>query len=624
MKISFNKIHIHHFLSIDDATIDLKDKGYCLVIGINKNPKDAAKSNGSGKSSIWNAISYALVGETLNGLKTNLANLYFDDGCYVELEFEVDGNKYKVIRSKEDATLGTNLKIYINDEDRGGKGIRESQALLDQYLPDLTKELLGSVVILGQGLPQKFTSNSPSGRKEVLEHLSKSDFMIQDLKQRIDDRLTILNEELRKEEDDSLTLSTELQIYKQQLEANKEKLEKLTQQVGFDAIINSLNAELKENTPKLDEANKRHEELDAKIQELRNKIITEGEIKQERLEKVHGQYVKYSQDISNRKAVATSDRFKVEQELKTLQAITDVCPTCGQKIPNVIKPDTTQKETELVKYDKLCLELGKEFEDNEQDYRNTKSQINEMYFNAVKDIQANLDLLVEEDKIVKADAFTYSELIKSLESKLIVVQKDKENHDKDIANVENEIKTLDANITTSSTKLDEVIKSKTLTSNHISAVNKMNTLIKRDFRGVLLKNVIDYINTKAKEYCTKIFNSDSLEFLLSGNDLDIIFEGKDYENLSGGEKQRIDIIVQFAIRDMMSRYLGFSSNILVLDEITDALDSISCDKVINFITTELKDVESVFIVSHHATELQLPNDSTIIVEKNELGISEVK
>ena len=74
----------------------------------------------------------------------------------------------------------------------------------------------------------------------------------------------------------------------------------------------------------------------------------------------------------------------------------------------------------------------------------------------------------------------------------------------------------------------------------------------------------------------------------------------------------------------MSRYLGFSSNILVLDEITDALDSISCDKVINFITTELKDVESVFIVSHHATELQLPNDSTIIVEKNELGISEVK
>ena len=139
-----------------------------------------------------------------------------------------------------------------------------------------------------------------------------------------------------------------------------------------------------------------------------------------------------------------------------------------------------------------------------------------------------------------------------------------------------------------------------------------------------MKNVIDYINVKAKEYCSKIFNSNALDFVLDGNNLDIIFEGKDYENLSGGEKQRIDIIVQFAIRDMMSKYLGFSSNILVLDEITDALDSVSCDKVINFITDELKDVESVFIVSHHATELQLPTDSTIVIQKNELGVSEVK
>lgn len=101
MLIKFNSIHIHHFLSIDDATIDLCDRGYCLVRGVNKNPKDAAKSNGSGKSTIWNALSYALVGETLSGLKSNLANNYYNDGCYVEVEFEVDGHHYKIKRGIE-------------------------------------------------------------------------------------------------------------------------------------------------------------------------------------------------------------------------------------------------------------------------------------------------------------------------------------------------------------------------------------------------------------------------------------------------------------------------------------------------------------------------------------------
>jgi DNA repair exonuclease SbcCD ATPase subunit len=159
---------------------------------------------------------------------------------------------------------------------------------------------------------------------------------------------------------------------------------------------------------------------------------------------------------------------------------------------------------------------------------------------------------------------------------------------------------------------------------HISVVSQMNTLVKRDFRGFLLTNVIDFINSKSKEYCSKIFNTDDICFVLDGNAIDIRFCNKEYENLSGGEKQRVDLIVQFAIRDMMCTYLGFSSNILVLDEITDALDAISCDKVINFITTELSDIESVFIISHHSDELMLPSECEITVEKDENGVSKIK
>ena len=82
------------------------------------------------------------------------------------------------------------MKIIRNGEDVSGKGIRDSEKLLSEYLPDLTSSFLGSVIILGQGLPQRFSNNTPSGRKDVLEKLSKSDFMIEDLKQKVSDRKT--------------------------------------------------------------------------------------------------------------------------------------------------------------------------------------------------------------------------------------------------------------------------------------------------------------------------------------------------------------------------------------------------------------------------------------------------
>lgn len=56
MRLYFKKIKIHNFLSINDAEVQLDNRGYVLVKGMNNNPKDNAASNGSGKSTIFNAI----------------------------------------------------------------------------------------------------------------------------------------------------------------------------------------------------------------------------------------------------------------------------------------------------------------------------------------------------------------------------------------------------------------------------------------------------------------------------------------------------------------------------------------------------------------------------------------
>jgi len=624
MTIRFLKLHLHHFLSFDDSTIDLSNKGYCLVVGVNRNPKDAAKSNGSGKSTIWNALSYALVGETLSGLKTGLANNYFNDGCYVEVEFEVDGHNYKLTRSKDDDCLGTNLKIVIDGEDKSGKGIRESQALLDQYLPDLTGELIGSVIMLGQGLPQKFTSNSPSGRKEVLEHLSKSDFMIQDLKDRIDVRLTKLHDKSREIEDSLLSLSSKKTIYNEQLEHCNQKLEKLSENVDFDSLIAQLEEKTVQISDNLLKLGQENDKLTEEKDELNEKIAKEAELKQQRLDKIYNQYVEYNKEILDKKSNVSSDKQRLEKEIQVMKSVKDVCPLCGQKIPNVVKQDTSAKEQELAEITEVYDSVLREEQDNNEEYKKARVTVEEKFNTAVAEASNRLKEIAfamqGKTQLINSLTSTYN----STSSELTRLKAEKENHDKNLKEVQEEIEKLEkavSDIDINTNNLNEQAKD---VSRHTDAVNKMNTLIKRDFRGVLLSGIIDFINAKAKEYASKIFNSNNLEFILDGNNIDIMFENKDYDNLSGGEKQRVDLIVQFAIRDMMTRYLGFSSNILVLDEITDALDSVSCDKVINFITEELKDVESVFIISHHADELSLPEDCRIIIEKNELGVSGVK
>ena len=160
-------------------------------------------------------------------------------------------------------------------------------------------------------------------------------------------------------------------------------------------------------------------------------------------------------------------------------------------------------------------------------------------------------------------------------------------------------------------------------SKHISVINQLNTLVKRDFRGYLLGNIISFLAVKVKEYSLEIFGTDLLTLTLDGNNINISYCDKSFENLSGGEKQRTDLIIQFAIRDMMRQYLNFSSNILLLDEIFDSLDVTAVDAVLRCICNKLVDVESLFIISHHARELEIPYDSELIITKDENGISNI-
>ena len=223
-------------MSFGHSELDIHDDGFIRVSGENMSPVDNAVSNGSGKSSLWESIVWTLTGETIRGTK-QVSNLYGEDGTYVSVEFSIDNKNYCVIRSKDHCKYKTSLQIFINGQDCSGKGIRDSEKLISQYLPDITANLLGSVIILGQGLPDRFTNNSPSGRKEVLEKLSKSDFMIDDVKSRVASRKAALTSSLTEVTTLITQGNSKKELLKSQIEKDTVALSNINIDMWEDAII---------------------------------------------------------------------------------------------------------------------------------------------------------------------------------------------------------------------------------------------------------------------------------------------------------------------------------------------------------------------------------------------------
>ena len=602
-------------MSYSDADVKLNRNGYVLVNGINNNPDDNAKSNGTGKSSLFSAISWALTGLTVSGSK-EVANIHTEGTTSVELEFSVDTHNYIITRTKNPS----NLKIFIDGEDKSGKGIRDTEKLLAEYLPDITHSLLNSVIILGQGLPQKFTNNSPSGRKDVLEKLSNSDFMISDLKARVDKRRTQLQNDIRDCENNITDLTARKEITTRRIESLNEELNSMT-----DDTINEYKIQIENLTNSVVSCDK---EIN-KYTELIYNLTSELNDIQEKITNSFNKYtngketitVKDVSDVVDKIQLLSADILSLKNEINKLDSITDICPTCGQKLPNVEKIDTTDKKEQLEKLNSEMVELMAK-----------KKEIEE--FNSEK-IRAYDDKFQEEQKKDK-------ELLNTLSANLSNAQESKSKAEQNKRLFESNIDTINFKLNSfEETKhklkneievekinneefIEKILyynKNKDNLTEHLNVNNKMSTILKRDFRGYLLTNVIDFISVQAKKYSMDLFGTDKLDFYLDGNNIAITYDKKDYEVLSGGEKQKVDVIIQLAIRDMLCKFLNFSSNILVLDEITDSLDITGSQKMFNLISTKLNDVEAVYIVSHHMDELHIPYDDVITVIKGTDKIS---
>ena len=578
MLVKFEKISIKGFLSIGEAEIDLADQGMVYVTGKNNSPGNQ-DSNGAGKSTIFEAIMYALTGTTLRGTK-DVVNIYWKGYTEVALSLSVDDVHYDIVRTRNHPELKNNLKIYRDGQDISGVGLKKSEDILKNELGQLSSSLVSSVIILGQGLPNKFTDLSPIARKDRLEELSQSSEFIGEFKTRLTNFKDLYTQ---KSNDNNMRIArteTEITMNEQRVSGSVRKLEELK---SSDDDISSLNDQLSDEDKSIETLNERMITLSTL---RRNTNDSYNSVTSERMIK------------SNQVTRSTNDISRLMNEIANLSE--SICPTCHQPITSSDDVDRLRNERE--------------------------SQI--------ISIQGTIDLLRTEIQGLSEKEKLFESKLRKMEDSYQNIQVELNQHNKSRVDIQGRIErisstsdelTTDINIY-SSKIADEKAELNTLSSTRgvydlkLGIIDYLTKKSSKEFRSFMLIGVVDYLNTKLSYYSNKLFGTDRLSLVLEGNRISILYDNRAYENLSGGERQRADLAMQFSLRDMLINSLGFNCNLLIIDEGFDNLDSSGVSSLVSVIN-DMTSIDSVFTISHHT--LSIPFDRTIEVVKGMDKVSTV-
>jgi DNA repair exonuclease SbcCD ATPase subunit len=168
----FQELEIQNFLSIEEARITF-DEGVHLIQGVNHDMSpDGTESNGSGKSSIFEAPEWCMWGSLTRGnaKADDVINKAAGSNCMVRVVFENRGHKWQIIRSRKHDEYGTGIRWWVDGVEKTLHDARESDKLLADSLP-MSKQVYRYAVQVGQGMPDKFLGLSESAKQELLSQI---------------------------------------------------------------------------------------------------------------------------------------------------------------------------------------------------------------------------------------------------------------------------------------------------------------------------------------------------------------------------------------------------------------------------------------------------------------------
>lgn len=643
MNLHFDSIDIENFRSIKQMKVDLSNQGIVIVKGVNEY-EDKATSNGSGKSSVFESIIFALFEETSGGEK-DVSTRGSKEGYNITLKFSVDGIPYVINRKAK----GKSVSVYKDNIDISARTKSETNKII-QSIIGINKSIFLDSIFLSQNTNTNLSTLSPTARKERLEILTNTDYTInlfkdklKELQQEYESMCVSKQLELNKLTGKLETINNQKLKIQSTLSEIEEKINERNELGNVEEIqnqINCLNSEIQSLTDKIPNIDKEIESINNELEVVRNNKLEKQTLKDTKNIEIENQRticVDIHKEITRLDNIIHYNLISIERLNSEIEKIrnSDTCPTCGRKYENI-------NEEHILN---LIQEKQIEIDNLQTENDNTNKLIIEN--------QTNLDIETEKGKSIKQEIEDITTGINTLDA--IIQGKEKEildyNSDKarilqniqlknnsianfnnmitEIKNIEIPDKTQYENMLNDLNKEEQEINSSQLTINedlskcniNVEVLKHSIQLVTKDFRTYLLKNSLQYLNAVLKNYSNVLFSNEKDIIFISEDDtkLDIYLGEASYESLSGGERTRVDIALLLAQKSLANMIGNISCNIIILDEVLGYCDSQAESVVVNLLCSELNTIESIYMISHK--EIPIGYDKEMTIVKNKQGES---
>lgn len=648
MNIRFESVDIEHFRSIDKALVQLNNQGTVIVKGINEY-EDNATSNGSGKSSIFEAIIFAIFEETSSGEK-DVANRILNSGYTITLVFYIDDDKYSICRQCKNNK--TSVVFIKNGIDISARNKTDTNKLIVQTI-GISKAIFLDSVFLSQNATTNLASLTPTARKERLEILTNTDLAINQFKEKLKDvqiayETKCVNDQLEinkltGNKEANLKQQDELQQKINQINMEIERLKQLGDLKEIEAqIVQKETIELVNIGQAIETRTTTINDMEKEIAELRQQGESDlqeknnlEQLKQAKLNewnKVNSEIDK----INLENKLVQQNIQKIQQEIENIKN-SDKCPTCGRKLENADEAhiqQTIQQRDEDIK-----LELQRISKNNEtvENLTNTLTEINiegTQLNTQITDVCARImehTRLIDNKDIKRKSIITEQQMFyrqkDTCQAEINDLKAKKEQLLKTQINNISEFETMIQNLQENLIDIDKQIEFyKTQFSNDndlVATVKNSIQMVTKEFRTYLLQNSLQYLNKLLNTYSRQLFSNDTDIIKIEEDDtkLNIKLGSATYESLSGGEKTRVNIALLLAQKSLANIVGNISCNIIILDEILGYCDSKAEENVINLLAQELETLESIYMVSHK--EIPIGYDTQLTIVKDKQGLSRV-
>jgi DNA repair exonuclease SbcCD ATPase subunit len=558
--IRIKNLTVRNFMSVGNTTqaVDFDRKDLTLVLGENLDlgGDDSGARNGTGKTTIINALSYALYGQALTNIKKdNLINKTNAKNMLATLTFERNGTEYKIERGRKPNVM----KFYVggsatNEDDHGQGDSRETQVDIEKVL-NMSHDMFKNLVALNT-YTEPFLSLSANDQRTIIEQLlgitmlSEKADALKEQNRQTKERITEEEFRIKAVQDANTRIQNQIDslIRRQTLWTKKHSDDVAKLQRNFDDL----------------------QHIDITVELAAHKALTAFNQKQKDISDVTAAVRRIELDVAREEKAAA----RLLKEIASLENHT--CHACGQELH-----DNNQTEVLVTKQT--------EYNEINQQIVDARSQMQELNLALTEMGTAGPAPKTHYDH--EADALNHKSSLDNLQQLIDQKMAEHDPYQDQIEEMQTQaLETIDYEAMNTLTKLRE----------HEDFLIKLLTSKDSFIRKRIIDQNLSYLNNRLAHYLDAIGLPHQVQFK---NDLTVeiteLGRDLDFDNLSRGERNRLILSLSWSFRDVWES-LYDQINLLFIDEVVDSgMDSSGVDNALAILKKMSRDRnKSVWLVSH--------------------------